>query len=162
MATGTLVGHIADTRLFLETIWPLWHERRGDAVPSPNSRGTCGRSSLFLCKALRLEGLECEFAIGNPFDATGLNRVSPFGFFSGDRWESHAWAHCGGLILDITADQFGAPPIIVTSADDPRYNANQSDAAYPSSIAARHAAVESVWPQWLTFRSRRAFPQRQT
>jgi hypothetical protein len=86
-----------------------------------------------------------------------LNRISLCGFLSGDRWESHAWVRCEGFIVDITADQFDAAPIIVTDASDPRYQASQSDAAYPTSIVARHAAVEDVWPQWLAFRSRRPF-----
>lgn len=150
-----LAAQATEIRSFPESIWPLWHEQSGRALPIPLSRGTCGRSSLFLGKALDFEGFDAEIAIGNPFDTDGQTRVSAYGFFSGHRWESHTWVCCENMIVDITADQFDAAPVVVTDVDDPLYRANHSDAADPSSITARHAAVESVWPHWLAFRDSR-------
>lgn len=56
----------------------------------------------------------------------------------------------GGIALaDLTADQFGAAPVIVTPADDPRYGAHTQDTATPEAIAARLRTVDELWRDWL-------------
>lgn len=79
--------------------------------------------------------------------------IGPFGFFSGERWESHAWSECDGWIVDITADQFDAAPVIVVPITDVRYRSGSADTALPEFAAARRAAVNAIQPAWAEFRA---------
>lgn len=139
-------------RRFIEPVWDEWH-RAHEWTPPVASRFTCGRSSLFLVDVLRHEGFEAAWRCGTPRLSEQGPELGAYGFDAGSRWESHAWAGSGALIIDITADQFGAEPVIVTTANDPRYSAGERDTALPASIAARHRAVEELWPRWLSYRS---------
>lgn len=65
-------------------------------------RGACGDTSLLLGTALIEQGLgEFRYICGTNSD--------------GGTFESHAWLAAGGVIVDITADQFneGMPPVFV-------------------------------------------------
>lgn len=139
-------------RRFLEPIWHEWHAAWKGPVPPVASTFTCGRSSLFLAEALRHEGFEAEWQSGTPRLSESGPELGPYGFHTGTRWESHAWVCSGGLIVDITADQFGAEPVIVTPASDARYGAGDRDTALPIHIAARGRAVDEIWPRWLVHR----------
>lgn len=140
-------------RRFIEPVWDEWHRAQGSPPPLVASRFTCGRTSLFLVKVLRTDGFEAEWQSGTPRLSEEGPEVGPYGFHSGSRWEGHAWVRSGGLIVDITADQFGAEPVIVTSTTDRRYGAGHKDTALPSSIAARHKAVDDIWLRWLDHRA---------
>ncbi|MFK3964755.1 hypothetical protein ACI2KT_14255 [Ensifer adhaerens] len=59
--------------------------------------------------------------------------IGPFGFNCGKSWQSHAWVECGDFIVDITADQFGAPPVLVVDRTDNRYNKGNRDGRCQSS-----------------------------
>lgn len=61
--------------------------------------GACGHASVLLGEWLIRKGVD------------GVEYVSG----SSDEINSHAWLECDGLIIDITADQFGAdmPPVFV-------------------------------------------------
>lgn len=67
--------------------------------------GSCGDASLLLREHLMRHG-------AGPFEYVSAER--------GDRaagtWTSHAWLERDGLIVDVTADQFGdeTPPVLVT------------------------------------------------
>jgi len=139
-------------RRFMEPVWDDWLAaepwRRG---PTP-SAGACGRTSLFVRDALRREGYDAVWSNGVP-RLSETSQIGDFGFLVHGRWESHAWVTCQGWIVDITADQFGAPPVIVTAATDPRYAANNLDTADAESIARRQATAASLMTAWL-----RAFP----
>ncbi|WP_348534815.1 hypothetical protein [Hyphomicrobium sp. D-2] len=103
-----------------------------------------------MVEVLRHRGLPATWISGTPrLDEAGPE-LGPFGFFDGSRWQAHAWATCGGLIVDITADQFGADDVIVTPQDDPRYRAGTGDTALPQFVAARRIAVDAIWPRWLS------------
>jgi hypothetical protein len=140
-------------RHFIEPVWDEWHRAQGPDRPSPASAFTCGRTSLFLVKVLQTDGFEAEWQSGTPRLSEEGPELGPYGFHSGNRWESHAWVCCDGLIVDITADQFGAEPVIVTSTTDERYRAGDKDTAPPSSIEARRKAVDDIWPRWLRQRA---------
>jgi hypothetical protein len=56
-----------------------------------------------------------------------------------------------GYIIDITADQFGASPVIVVSTQDKRYSAGSEDTALPVYVANRIRSVDAIWPRWLEF-----------
>ncbi len=83
--------------------------------------------------------------------------VGPYGFFFSHRWKSHAWVECEGWIVDITADQFGADPIIVTPVADPRYGKGDADTALPEYVLTRTKAVNAILLSWVEFRAARDF-----
>lgn len=140
-------------RLFIEPVWPQWHRLRGRPVSHPASRYTCGRTSLFLRDVLRHEGHPAEWMSGTPYAGGSGTPDAPCGFYSGARWEGHAWVISGSTIVDITADQFGCDPVLITSVSDSRY-AGSVDLAAPDAMEARREAVAALWPDWIVFRSK--------
>jgi len=132
----------------MEPVWDDWLAaepwRRG-ATPSA---GACGRTSLFVRDALRREGYDAVWSNGVP-RLSETSQIGDFGFLVQGRWESHAWVTCHGWIVDITADQFGALPVIVTPAFDPRYASNNLDTADEESVARRKATAASLMMAWL-------------
>ncbi|MBU8539071.1 lasso peptide biosynthesis protein [Falsiroseomonas tokyonensis] len=125
---------LAQARRFLETVWPEWHAERGRPLPAIPSTGTCGRSACFLQRVLAEAGQEARIRHGW-FLAPGRPPAR------------HAWVESTGLILDLTADQFGAPPLLGCPAPDARYRPG-TDTADPSFQAARAVAVAAIWPRW--------------
>jgi len=86
---------------------------------------------------------------GTPYAANSGVPDSACGYYSGLRWHGHAWVVVtGNTIVDITADQFGCAPVVITTVDDARYVASV-DLADPNAIKARHEAVAVLWVQWL-------------
>lgn len=127
-------------RSFLEPVWLDWHTTRGGDIPAPLSRTTCGRSSLFLKRVLQAE---CPAPEGGP--------QTYFGFHAGSNWQSHAWVETGNWILDLTADQFGDEPVIVTARPDPRYQKGVCDSAFPEFVRAHRREVEKLWSRWVVW-----------
>lgn len=140
-------------RQFMEPVWHHWHQSRGRTVPHPTSRYTCGRTSLFLRDVLRHEGHRAEWMSGTPYAGGSGAPDAACGFYSGTRWEGHAWVISGDTIIDITADQFGGDPVLITSVSDIRY-VGSIDLAAPDAIKARREAVAALWPDWVAFRSK--------
>jgi len=134
----------ATVRAFLEPSWRRWQPGA-----EPPSKNTCGRSSLFLQRVLADRGHKATWTNGIPRLGENAPELGPFGFFSGTRWESHAWVECDGFIVDVTADQFGARPVLVTPATDPSYGARTLDTASPEAVAARQRTVDELWQDWL-------------
>ncbi len=122
-------------RAFLEPVWLEWHTANGGDIPSPLSRSTCGRSSLFLKRILHAE-------------FPGLTPRAWFGFHAGHDWQSHAWVEAGEYLIDLTADQFGDEPVIVAPRPDPRYQKGVCDSAYPEFARAHRRSVERLWQRW--------------
>ncbi|MDR6951071.1 hypothetical protein J2X65_000414 [Ancylobacter sp. 3268] len=54
----------------------------------------------------------------------------------------------GDLIIDVTADKFGAAPVLVVAAGDPRYGEGLGDTALPALAAARERTVAALLPRW--------------
>lgn len=138
-------------RQFIEPVWHHWHQSRCRTVPNPTSRYTCGRTSLFLRDVLRHEGHHAEWMSGTPYARGSGAPDAACGFYSGTRWEGHAWVISGDTIIDITADQFGGDPVLITSVSDTRY-VGSMDLADPDAIKARREAVAGLWPDWMAFR----------
>ena len=134
-------------RRFMEPVWDDWLAAEPWRRGSTPSAGSCGRTSLFVRDVLRWQGHDAHWSNGIPRLAE-TSPIGDFGFFAG-RWESHAWVTCQGWIVDITADQFGAGPVIVTPATDRRYAANNLDAADPESIMRRQATAAGLMAAWL-------------
>lgn len=146
-------------RLFIEPVWGRWHRSRGHASLHPPARYTCGRTSLFLRDVLRHEGYPAEWMSGTPYAGGRGAPDAACGFHSGTRWEGHAWVVSGKIIVDITADQFGDNPVVVTSTSDARY-VGSMDLADPAAIEARREAVVALWPDWMAFRSNFDLPRK--
>lgn len=149
MSREAILAIATDVRAFLEPVWRDWHSAWGGELPTIASENTCGRSSLFLQRALVETGFAAEWATGLP----SLDRPDqPDGFFDGHIWRSHAWAECDGLIVNVTADQFGDRPVKVVAIDDERYRKGSGDMAFPEFVAARSEAVSTIWPRWIAAR----------
>lgn len=135
-------------RAFLEPVWGQWHAASAVAPDIP-SRWTCGRSSWFLQRVFEDDlGLPAVWKSGTPRHSPSEPDLGPYGFDAGGRWESHAWVVVDIWLIDITADQFGAAPVIVTSIADPRYSEG-ADTALPEYQARRQDSVDGLWPIWL-------------
>lgn len=152
---ATLHDLARDVRRFLLPHWARWQLEHGTAPPAPLSGNTCGRSSLLLREVLRLEDLRAEWRNGVPRPCAQGQAWTRHGFFTGHGWQGHAWVECEGFIVDITADQFGARPVEVSAAPDPRYAANDIDTARPEAIRRRQETVRALLPAWLAHRARR-------
>lgn len=122
-------------RAFMIPHWRRWHEEWGPPAPSTLSQWTCVRSSLFLSTVLLEAETRATVESGVP------DAGSPVGFRKNDGWTSHAWVRCGGLIVDITADQFGGPNVLLTDGADVRYRAgdNEPSVLAPTNSARREA-----------------------
>lgn len=136
-------------RRFMEPVWLEWHSAGNREAPTTPSQWTCGRTSLFLARALGSEGFMASWASGTPRLSSDGPELGPFGFLTHTGWQSHAWVECGNLIVDITADQFGAPPVLIADLHDHRYGKGDRDTARPEFILARERAVDEIWPRWL-------------
>ena len=140
-------------RAFLEPVWLVWQHQEARPLTDLPSRQTSGRSSLFLRDALRLAGQPAEWINGIPRVTEQGPVIGDFGFCAGGRWESHAWVTCPGWIVDVTADQFGAAPVIVTADPDPRYNPRAGEITSAAAIAVPQRAVARIWPAWLALQA---------
>lgn len=151
---GDLESVLGDVRSVLEEV--TWKELRC-LVPAPDyiyppgaeftsSHGMCWVSSA--CSIPLLEQVypdaAWKVAGGHPRNAyeqsypNGTFRNQEWwqdgGMWAADRkkWDGHYWVEGvlddQRILVDLTADQFGWPPVIVTSASDTRYNGNFSEA----------------------------------
>ncbi|WP_308220078.1 hypothetical protein [Nisaea acidiphila] len=130
----------AEVRRFLETVWPDWHRLRGRSLPDPLSLGTCQTSSLFLAAVLHAHGHGAHIEQGNDPEAEE-------GYLHDGAWHGHAWVECGGWILDISADQFGRPPVLLAPVDDPAYRRG-ADTAFESAKRQRRELVDAAMDKW--------------
>lgn len=132
-----------EVRGFLEPHWAAWHAHAGAPEGRRTlSEGTCGRSSRFLAEVLRREGFEVETVFGSPVEGD-------CGFLTEEGWKGHGWVlvKAPARIVDLTADQFGANPVIVTAPDDPRY-ATGHDVAGPGWKAERQRVARALMRDW--------------
>ena len=149
-----LFGIASAARRFMEPVWNGWHRNDRRKPPSIPSRFTCGRTSEFLRRTLCGEGLDAEWANGIPRLSDDGPEIGPYGFLASGRWESHTWAEVEGWIVDITADQFGAAPVIVVPSTDSRYGKRTMDTASPEFVTRRNGQVDEIWPLWVEARRR--------
>ncbi|WP_420569212.1 hypothetical protein [Thalassovita sp.] len=128
-------------RTFLEPYWAAWHRRGGSPNKLTLSQGMCGRSSLFLRDVLRSEGEQADFVIGSPSEG-------PQGYRFEGVWRGHAWVQSGDWIVDVTADQFGKPDVVITPVGDEKYKAGQ-DTAMPEIKAQRQQMAQELMSKWV-------------
>lgn len=110
--------HASDLRMFLEPHWEDWKLKTGRPIGGDviASEKMCGFSSTFAAIALKeLDGGDWRVAGGWPKSGGGVSCPRK-------RLNSHFWTVSDdGIVVDLTADQFGMPGIIVTMVHDPRY-----------------------------------------
>lgn len=128
-----------ELRAFLEPVWGLWARERGREA-TVLSEGTCGPTCRFLIKVLSELGLDVEMLSGRP-------GRKPAGIQVNGAWRGHAWLRVGDRILDITADQFGLPPVLLTAVNDPRYRAGP-DRTRPEFLAEEQRLATALYEQW--------------
>lgn len=132
-------------RRCIAPVWPAWHAGWGGSLPSPQSRYTCVRTSLFIMRLLADRGIAGTLRSGVPDGGERGAPVGPFGFHADGSWHGHAWVEAGGCIVDITADQFGDAPVIVVPVPDPRYAAGEGCTALPPPGRNATEAVAAIW-----------------
>jgi len=118
-----------EIRRFLEPHWVKAHLSWGAEIPQPPSRWMCRSTSIFLAEVFRTQlGSVWQIVGGRPekyLDATPEGAVGIFA--TNGTWNDHCWLEENGLVVDLTADQFGHPTVIITAADALRYRANLSE-----------------------------------
>ena len=140
--THDLLTLAHDLRRQLEPHWRAWKTEKGKPTDAPTSHGMCRFTTAYLLCALPAHGLRVRprakggMADFHPADPGQLPRFDgrPGGFQDADGlWHDHTWLEVtlteGSYILDLTADQFGAEPVLLVPAGDRRYRANWRDAA---------------------------------
>jgi hypothetical protein len=135
------IGHAA--RRFALPHWAAWHTAWGPPMPQCASQWTCVRTALFVTYILSDLEIPAAFQSGQTSDP-----ASPHGFRTEDGWESHAWVAASGAILDITADQFGEPEILIVSAADTRYRAGSDPRTRLTPSPKVIAAARSLHRAW--------------
>jgi hypothetical protein len=135
---GDVLRLAEDTRARLEPLWDEWRRERGRPDPETPSAGMCRFTAQLLARLLAEAGLgEWTVQGGSPHADYGPEAFRHLGAGEGGiidpsgAWRGHYWAfrQADGTIADVTADQFGHGPVIVTSSDDPRYRANYRQAS---------------------------------
>ena len=124
-------------RSFLE---PVWGWVRTDDDGQPLSTGFCISSAVLLRHVLNatVPG-PWRLAGGHPFYGQG-GFLDPAG-----EWADHHWVvhESSGVIVDVTADQFGDAAVVVTNKGDSRYCENLPDAVERD----RNALMCCEWPK---------------
>lgn len=129
MPTSEITTFAVTVRQFLEPHWLTAHQSWNE-IPDPLSRWMCRYSSIFLATLLRELQSEHVWEIvgGRPPQHTDATPPVQIGMLGCDgTWHDHCWVKGNGLIIDLTADQFGYAPVIATHASDYRYCANLTE-----------------------------------
>ncbi len=152
-----LVDLATKARAFLEPRWKEWKAER--SVPDDiASLGMCRFSAIFLVEILN-EGtsglwlVDGGIADPDPDDENLNHRVGPGGFIAqGGACHSHYWCvdAMSRLIVDVTADQFDGPEIVVTELGDPRYRRNILDDAIELHLEDARTRAEAWFEEWKT------------
>ena len=141
-----LVDVATSARSFLLPHWYRWHRAWGPPFPSAPSRWTCVRSSLFLLNVLRQCGVTATIQSGQARETSPGSVGEDCGLLTPIGWAGHAWVEADRFVVDITADQFGQPPVVITSSDDPAYRPARDPANRLAPTASGIAAVAEIWP----------------
>lgn len=157
-----LRGGLADVRRMLQAVattartfllphWSRWHQIWGPPLPVVASQWTCVRSSMFLARALLRCGIEAELRSGQPPQPAPGVFGEDCGLLTADGWMGHAWVEANGSVIDITADQYGHPTVVVAPAGDPTYQPARNAAHRLAPTRAGVAAIDEIWPSWCSY-----------
>jgi hypothetical protein len=135
MTDAELHPRLIVLRTALEGYWAAWAEEKGR--PEAASGATmCRFTAAFLVELL---GWPWRVAGGDDYGDDNLG-----GFFDGTEWHAHYWVTDGLRIIDLTANQFGGPPIVLTNVNDARYSENYEQEDLEDALP--HVAVRAT--QW--------------
>jgi hypothetical protein len=115
------------------------------------SKFMCRYTSIFLKAVLNIEICPSwRLVAGRPIlkDHEGTKKGCVGFCTSNGIFFDHCWVQLDSLILDITADQFGAEAVIITSMGDPRYSPNLEEAYFCREIAKLSHHPEKWLQQW--------------
>jgi len=100
----------------------------------------CGFTSVFMARYLEVvDGGRWRVDGGKPLTGGGIRCAS-------GRQNGHFWTVSGdGIIVDLTADQFGLPSVMVTTEDDPRFLSSLAE----QDVLRHLPKVEGVAAEWL-------------
>lgn len=141
---------ISEIRCFLVPLWIQWGVDRGKPVSAAGEE-MCRFTSAFLVKVL---GPGWRFDGGHPdvFDWKSKAWVDSGlggGFLDASGvWRPHHWVCKNGVIVDLTASQFGEPDMVITTSEDPRFRStmdSRSRAEALRDVQARASAWASDW-----------------
>lgn len=116
-------AYLHEIRHFLVPLWKEWGKSRRPVFPvTIKGEGMCRFTSVFLARIL---GPEWRFSCGSPqyCHASG-QLLEAGGFWDGLAWHEHCWVSNGRDIVDLTASQFGALPVLLEPALDKRWVGN--------------------------------------
>lgn len=134
MTNLELPNRLVVVRGALEGYWAAWAIERS-RPSAATGESMCRFTSAFLVLIL---GNQWWVGGGEPY-ATG----KAGGFFDGTTWHAHYWITDGEFIVDLTANQFGAPAIVFTSTEDSRYFENCTEFELAESLHhVQHRAQE--------------------
>jgi hypothetical protein len=139
-------------RNFLEPRWFSLHQLWGDSQPRALSKFMCRYTSIFLKAVLNIETqASWRLVAGRPILKEYEGTEKGFAGFctSTGLYFDHCWVQLGDLIVDITADQFGAEAVIITSVGDPRYSSNLEESDFCRDIAKLSRRPEQWLQEWV-------------
>lgn len=93
-------------------------------------------------------GVDATYQSGRPVSVAPNEPISAVGTLTASGWVSHAWVEAEGCLIDITADQFGQAPVILSLIDNPAYRKGDRTECQLSPTPAGVAAVDEIWPAW--------------
>jgi len=165
---GEIIAVAACLRVTLEGTIGEWRRRSGRPAPEGHAPtfGMCRGASYGALLVFRERVPQVSWRLAGGWGREAVSMVMPDGTSRPDvegridtalwpggmvdadgRWEGHFWIEGtigdGGsrVIVDLTADQFGYGPFVVTGADDPRYRAN----VLPGAVEAEFTRAEQAW-----------------
>lgn len=150
-----LTEYISTVRKFLEPLWIKTHEAWADEpIPTPPSKYMCRYSCLFLQRVLKDAGYgDWRICLGRPLspELEGTSQ-GQYGYRSSDgKWYDHAWLTKDDILLDITADQYGDPPVIISSSASGKYNANIPEDYVSTKLKVLEKRVDTWVYEWQAY-----------
>lgn len=145
-----LLSLCQQVRAFLEPRWLTLHQSWGEPHPRTPSQYMCRYTSIFLKTLLANYGdPSWQLVAGRPARELEGTPDGRFGFrTSSGLFFDHCWVQSIDQIIDLTADQFGAEAIIITSIDDPRYHPNLTANDLERDIAKLAHRAEKWLQEW--------------
>ncbi len=151
MVPPELIDLCWQSRNFLEPRWLSLHQLWGEPLVKKPSQYMCRYSSIFLKKVLNAATPELwQLVAGRPVlkEQEGT-KEGGFGFYtSSGLFFDHCWVQSVDLIVDLTADQFGADEVIITPVKDSRYCLNLEEVDLYQDIAKLSRRPEKWLREW--------------
>ena len=120
---------IALVKELRDFLLPLWERKQAKLNPRQGKlsntytpdKNMCRFTSGFLLQALDYHGFDVEVKGGAPFEPV----ICDGGFKdANNKWHGHFWVIVNETIIDLTAEQFGCPGIVISDESNPNYLAN--------------------------------------